>query len=227
MRKYNFVRSSAGDMGIGAMIVFIAMVLVAGIAASVLVQTANKLEIQAMTTGQQTTTEVATGLSVDSICAGKGTYNYGPIVGIVTGKLCNMTIAISPRSGSTDIDISKLTVELSDSSQKVILNYTTSLYKDLNVAGVFATKTAFNGSARSFGLIKIVDADGSLGVAGASNPVLNKGDHALLTITPGKSFSGWVARTHIWGMVIPEQGAPGTFSFTTPALSTSTVYSLE
>jgi len=211
-------------MGIGAMIVFIAMVLVAGIAASVLVQTANKLEIQAMTTGQQTTTEVATGISVDSICAQKGTWIYvGPTA--VTGKLLNMTIAVSPRSGSTDIDLSKVTVELSDSSQKVILHYNTSLYIDMNVKGVFATAGAFNGT-RSFGLIKIVDADGSLGAAGATNPVLNKGDHALLTVTPGKAFGGWVARTHIWGTVIPEQGAPGTFSFTTPALSTDTVYSL-
>ncbi len=56
-----------GDMGIGAMIVFIAMVLVAGIAASVLIQTANRLEIQAMQTGQQTTEEVATGIGIEDI----------------------------------------------------------------------------------------------------------------------------------------------------------------
>ncbi len=56
-----------GDMGIGAMIVFIAMVLVAGIAASVLIQTANRLEIQAMTTGQETIGEVSTGLGVTAI----------------------------------------------------------------------------------------------------------------------------------------------------------------
>jgi len=56
-----------GDMGIGAMIVFIAMVLVAGIAASVLIQTANRLEIQAMETGQETIGEVSTGLAVTGI----------------------------------------------------------------------------------------------------------------------------------------------------------------
>ncbi len=64
-----------GDMGIGAMIVFIAMVLVAGIAASVLIQTANRLEIQAMKTGQETTEEVATGIGVEDITGQKGSYN--------------------------------------------------------------------------------------------------------------------------------------------------------
>ena len=68
-------RKDVGSIGIGAMIVFIAMVLVAGIAASVLVQTANKLEMQAMETGSETTAEVATGIRVVDI-EGEKTTRY-------------------------------------------------------------------------------------------------------------------------------------------------------
>ena len=82
-------KKDVGSIGIGAMIVFIAMVLVAGIAASVLVQTANRLESQAMTTGEQTTAEVATGLRVVDIEGHKTTrnvqYNY------TTGLIWNIS----------------------------------------------------------------------------------------------------------------------------------------
>ena len=61
------MKKDVGAIGIGAMIIFIAMVLVAGIAASVLVQTANRLETQAMETGAETTDEVSTGLRVVDI----------------------------------------------------------------------------------------------------------------------------------------------------------------
>ena len=63
----NSARKNVGSMGIGAMIIFIAMVLVAGIAASVLVQVANTLQMQALYTGQETIDEVATGIAVVDI----------------------------------------------------------------------------------------------------------------------------------------------------------------
>jgi flagellin FlaB len=209
-----------GDMGIGAMIVFIAMVLVAGIAASVLIQTANRLEIQAMTTGQETTGEVASGLSVEDIVGQKGNFSYSGTW--VNGTILNVTICIGPRAGSKDIDLSKTVLEVSNSTTKLVLNYTsTNFFFNPAEGGVFLTE-AFDGAAKSFGVIVLEDADHSLN---AANPVVNRGDHVLLTISAGNSFSGWAVRTDIWGMVIPEDGATGMFAFRTPAsYSQDTIY---
>jgi len=202
-----------GDMGIGAMIVFIAMVLVAGIAASVLIQTANRLEIQAMKTGQQTTNEVATGIAVDDIT--------GEVGG--GGTIDNIAIAVSPRSGSMDVDLSNTVVEISNSANKYILSYdSTSWAWKPDDAGVFAT-AAFPVATNLFGVIVLEDADGS---CLAANPVINRGDHVLLTLSSLTIFGGLTERTDIWGRVIPENGAPGVFAFRTPASFSETVYDL-
>jgi flagellin FlaB len=206
-----------GDMGIGAMIVFIAMVLVAGIAASVLIQTANRLEIQAMKTGQETTEEVATGIGIEDI-----TGQIGNFVGWTNGSILNVTICISPRSGSKDVDLSNTVVELSDSTNKYLLSYNSTLGALAPAAaGVFDT-AAFATDA-SFAIIVLEDADGSCITA---NPVINRGDHVLLAVSAGALFGGLTQRTDIWGMVIPESGAPGVFAFRTPASYPDTVYDL-
>jgi archaeal flagellin FlaB len=226
MKKFiNILKTQdLGDMGIGAMIVFIAMVLVAGIAASVLIQTANKLEIQAMTTGQETTNEVATGVSVDGVTGQKGSYNYTSAGGaIVTDKLTNVTITLGPRSGSKDIDLSKTVIEITDSSNKILMAYfSTNFFATPAAAGVFST-AAFDGNARQFGVIVLEDADTSLS---STSPVINRGDHVLLTISTGLSLNGLSERADVWGMVIPEDGAPGIFAFRTPASFSDTIYEL-
>ena len=85
-----------GAIGIGAMIVFISMVLVAGIAASVLIQTSTRLESQAMSTGQETIAEVATGLAVFDIVG---------YASSVSANLSKVALTIRPRAGSTEIDL--------------------------------------------------------------------------------------------------------------------------
>ena len=101
-----------GSIGIGAMIVFIAMVLVAGIAASVLIQTSTKLEMQAMRTGSDTIAEVATGVCVVTVSG-----HYESVINAVD-LIC---IEVRPRAGSTFIDLSEVVVEISDSSTKNFL----------------------------------------------------------------------------------------------------------
>ena len=214
-------KKDVGSIGIGAMIVFIAMVLVAGIAASVLIQTSTRLEAQAMKTGQETTEEVSTGIAVFDI---KG---YAPD----NGNLDNMTITVRPRAGSADIDLAEVFLELSNTDYKVIMNYDTAGSNNWNDSGtgvddVFSV-ACFPVAANRFGILVLEDADGS---CTATNPVINRGDKVLLCVDTTQSFnatSGINERTDIWGMVCPEQGSPGVISFTTPASYNDNIYDLQ
>ena len=60
-------------IGIGAMIVFIALILVAAVAAAVIIQTAEKLQQNAQTTGQDTTDSMAARLFVVNVIVGGAT----------------------------------------------------------------------------------------------------------------------------------------------------------
>jgi len=222
MRKIMRILKSndMGDMGIGAMIVFIAMVLVAGIAASVLVQTANKLEIQAMSTGQQTTAEVSTGLAVIDI---EGKTNAAHT------KVMNITVSVKSRSGSRDIDLSQTIIEVTDGTKKVVLNFnstcvdTHNFNSTVDADGQIFGTSAWNTSSEFFGIIVLQDSDGSVI---STAPVINRGDLVMLTISCNSCFSGLDPRDDISGTVIPEEGAPGIFAFTVPASLSDTVYDL-
>ena len=209
--------SDIADMGIGAMIVFIAMVLVAGIAASVLVQTANKLEIQAMTTGDETINQVATGLKVSGI------YGHSTGTSIDLGY-----ITVEPRAGAGDIDLSTTYIEISNSVTKCVLTYGAGCYtaKSAIAGDMFNPGAAAYGvGPKEFGVMVLEDADGS--VTGAT-PVINLGDKVALTFNPVQCFgAGLPVRTDVWGLVQPEEGSSGAFAFTTPAsYSGSAVFSL-
>jgi len=205
-----------GDMGIGAMIVFIAMVLVAGIAASVLIQTANKLEIQAMVTGQETTREVSTGLAVIDI-EGQNT----------GGLITEMTITVRARAGSGDIDLSQTVIELTDGSVKTLLTYSPTALQfnsSIDEDGNIFNTGFWNMTNEQFGILVLQDEDSSLT---ASNPVINRGDLVMLTINTDLCFSGGLdPRDDIWGLVSPEQGASGIFAFRVPSSLTEQVYDL-
>jgi len=211
-------KKDVGAIGIGAMIVFIAMVLVAGIAASVLVQTSTKLESQAMKTGQDTIDEVSTGLAVFDI---KG-------YAATSGNLDKLSICVRPRAGSADIDLAETFIELTDTNTKIIFNYssTCAVQDGSGQDDVFAADF-FPASAGQFGILVLEDADNSCLDA---TPVINKGDKVLLGIDTSVSFStnsGINARTDVMGNVVPEQGSPGVVAFTTPASYTDNIIDLQ
>ena len=63
-------------IGIGAMIVFIALILVAAVAAAVIIQTAEKLQQNAQSTGEDTTDEMSGKVQVLNVFVNDGAESY-------------------------------------------------------------------------------------------------------------------------------------------------------
>ena len=219
-------KKDVGAIGIGAMIVFIAMVLVAGIAASVLIQTSTKLETQAMYTGQETIKEVSTGVAV---------YDIKGYASAVTANCSKLTITVRPRAGSDGIDFDHVFLELSETDHKIIMKYvdaTANNYLDESGYDDVFGKSVFPGSDSNkddYGILVCEDADSSISEA---TPILNTGDKILLCVNTQYCFNfsgslGILERTDVWGMVAPEYGSPGVISFRTPSSYTDNVFDLQ
>jgi flagellin FlaB len=89
------------QVGIGTLIVFIAMVLVAAIAAGVLINTAGFLQTQAEDTGTSSTEQVADNLNVITTT---GNVSDSDTVNI-------LRLGVQPAAGSGDINLAKLTLQ--------------------------------------------------------------------------------------------------------------------
>lgn len=204
----------SASLGIGALIVFIAIILVVGIAASVLIQTSSYLETRASAAGQETTSEVATGLAVFSIEA------Y-----VADGAdISKLAILVRPRAGSEKIDLTRTLVELSDETTKIILNYTTSFYSkpdgldDIFSANVYPDDNypyhnTSNRDGTQYGILILDDADNSIS---ATNPVMNRGDKVYLCINTTGALNNIAKNTQIWGQIMPEFGYSAYLDFRTP-----------
>jgi flagellin FlaB len=204
-----------GSIGIGAMIVFIAMVLVAGIAASVLIQTSTRLEAQALATGQETTAEVSSGLDVVNI---EG-FN-------ASGSITHLAIIVRARAGSRDIDLNTTVLEISDSATKNFLTQDPNTFTlQANINGDIFAESYYPTTNTDFGIIVLEDADSSC--SAGTSAVINSGDYVILSVNVTSCFGGFSPRDDIWGTVLPEEGSPGVITFQCPPSFTTDVIELQ
>ena len=116
----NILKNNSGDVGIGTLIVFIAMVLVAAVAAAVLIQTSGVLQQKAQSTGTEAMTEVSSNLKVDNIV---GTAN--------ANNVSALNISLTLSAGGEDIDMGQVVVNFINDeklSSDVAFTYTEDRY---------------------------------------------------------------------------------------------------
>lgn len=200
-------------IGIGTLIIFIAMIMVAGMAASVIIQTMNSLQQQALVTGEETLKDISSGVRVTHV---SGYYDGTTI--------SQLAVFLRSMGGSGDVDLTYAYFSLADESKQVILNYTTSVYGDSVSSGLFGTLNSSNLTATTYGLMVIRDVDSSIS---STSPTINSDDLVVLLVNCTKCFSGISTRTEVFGHIIPEYGFRGVLSFTTPSAYIDTIIELQ
>jgi flagellin FlaB len=93
-----------GQVGIGTLIVFIAMVLVAAIAAGVLINTAGFLQTQAEATGEESTSQVTDGVQVHTAAASSGDITDADGI-----QKIDLQVGLSP--GSNRLDLQEVEIQ--------------------------------------------------------------------------------------------------------------------
>ena len=224
-KKKNIKKDIEAMVGIGTLIIFIAMVLIAAVAASVLITTSETLQSRAKTVGTQTIREVSAGVSIESVT---GYTNTGKTI------IEYLALTVRPRAGSKDIDLSLCTFSvLYDNLTIVTLN--TSLVENVNTdnKSVFFTPVS-SGSNESimnlttdtkFGCIAIHDPDGSI----TNTQGMNSGDRCIIIVNLSAIISGGglPARETVSGTLTPEIGIKSQYDVSAPAVFSKRIVALD
>jgi archaeal flagellin FlaB len=197
----NIKEDEEAAVGIGTLIVFIAMILVAAVAASVIIQTAENLQQRAYAVGKQTIRDVSSGLQVIEVTG---------YTDVNKTKIQYLAIAISPRAGSLDIDLNRtlLYLKLNNFSVlslnlalKVSSNGYTSIFHALNLSQLNGT---------NYGIISIHDRDDSIlntnGISATDQAIILVNLSAVLTDT-----DGLLPGETLEGTIVPDFGGSGVF----------------
>ncbi len=198
-------KKEKGEMGIGTLIIFIAMIIVAAVAATVLIQTAYQLQQQAEETGNIAIQDVATGFKIIHI--GGIVDNSTP----ANPKISVIEIKVGLIAGSPAIDLDNVLIEITDGTTD----------KTLSFAPVTdpANKTAINyADSTHFSADLLRD---MAPLNWKSDHVMTQGDVIKIVINATAAGLTLGPQTQVSLQLIPKHGVPTYTAFMVPATLTT------
>ena len=134
--------------GIGTLIIFIALILVAAVAAGVLIQTASSLQSKSLDVGRQTGQKITTDIEVVQV------YVSGTNDSAITINEDNVTVVVRLGSGSSPVKLTDMLIrfDTQDGSQTLIYNGST-LYD----TSTYGSTYKINGSNHQDGYLGVGD----------------------------------------------------------------------
>ena len=218
MKKKNIEYNNDAVIGIGTLIVFIAMVLVAAVAASVIIQTSETLQNRAFAVGKQTIREVSSGIKIVDVTG---------YTDSTKSKIEYLAISVSPRAGSYDLDLNETLLYIQYDNLTVLsFDYEHSSPSDVNDSGtvsgevnssggIFHTLNHSHLTSTNFGCIAIRDSDNSV----VNSFGMSRNDLVMIMINLSAAFShtgGLETGEEFYGRIVPEVGAAGIFFVSAP-----------
>ncbi len=194
-----------GAMGVGTLIVFIAMVLVAAVAASVLIDTANQLQQQAERTGDEAIREVSSSFQVQDVF---GETNESTDA----NEIQNITLKIGLAAGATGQDLNQTIVQLQNKSAEVNL-------QGADGNGNGAASENLDEIHYDWSVVKEQDGD--------KDQYVESGDLYKITINLQNDLGGTIGTQEQLDInIIPKHGTPTYEQVVTPPTITSTLVDL-
>ena len=190
MKANQKFRNDRAEVGVGTLIVFIAMVLVAAVAAAVLINTTGSLQQRAQATGKEATQEVSSNLKVLNV--------YGVRGNVTDAGLWDVKVNVELSAGALPMDLQKLVLRYSDGASSRNYNYSAAAsFDDAWGPQSWFKPTWIRGTG--------------------SNAVMQPGDLVEIHINMASASASLPTRTDVELTLIPESGSAVSADFKTPS----------